>query len=83
MVQVSAVSMLARSVRAKARYSPWAPLRTPSVERSGRRREPGRVGRRSLVGQPCLSHRFERERADAVEEPVPDLSFLGGIARRR
>ena len=32
MVQVSAVSMLARSVRAKARYSLCAPLRTPSVD---------------------------------------------------
>ncbi len=43
---------------------------------SGRRREPGGVRGTGLIGQLCLSHRFERERPDAVEQPVPDRSCL-------
>ena len=43
---------------------------------SGGRREPGGVRGTRLIGQPGVGHRFERERPDAVEEPVPDLCCL-------
>ena len=36
----------------------------------GRRREPRRVRGEAALGQPGVGHRLERERADAVEQPV-------------
>ena len=77
-LQARAASMLARSARAKARCSAWRPLRTPCVERAGRRGEPRGVRGEGGLGQPGLGHRLERERADAVEQPVAD-----GPRRRR
>ena len=38
----------------------------------GRVGEPRGVGGEGALGQPGVGHRFERERADAVEQPVPD-----------
>ena len=39
---------------------------------SGRVREPGGVCGPGTIGQPGVGHGFERERPDAVEEPVSD-----------
>jgi hypothetical protein len=38
--------------------------------RSGRGGEPRGVRVEAAVDQPCVRHRFERKRADAVEQPV-------------
>ena len=64
--------MLARSARAKARCSACRPLRTPVGRRRGGVGEPGGVRGEGAVGQPGVGHRFERERPDAVEQPVAD-----------
>ena len=44
----------------------------PLRGRSGRVGEPGGVRGERALGQPALGHRVERERADAVEQPVPN-----------
>ena len=49
---------------------PGAALRTPSVERPAAAGEPRGVRGEGALGQPGVGHRFERERADAVEQPV-------------
>ncbi len=77
-LQASAASMFARSARAKARCSAWRALRTPAVDAPRRGGEPRGVRVERAVGQPGLGHRLERERADAVEQPV-----AGRRARRR
>ena len=69
-LQASAASMLARSARAKARCSAWRALRTPAVDDAGGGGEPRGVRGEGALGQPGLRHRLERERADAVEQPV-------------
>ena len=76
MVQVSAVSMLARSAPGEGEVLALRAAAHPVGRRSGGRREPGGVRGTRLIGQPGVGHRFERERPDAVQEPVPDLCCL-------
>ena len=59
---------------------PWRSLRTPGVDDRGRVREPCGVRGEGALGQPGIGHRFEREGADAVEQPVADR---GARPRRR
>ena len=68
--QASAASMLARSARAKARCSAWRALRTPAVDDAAAAANHAACASRRAVGQPGVRHRLERERADAVEQPV-------------
>ena len=51
----------------------------PAVEDRGRVGEPCRVRGEGALGQPGVGHRFEREGADAVEQPVSN----GQSTRRR
>ena len=78
MLHVNAASMLARSVRAKARCSAWSTAAHTLGGGCGRVGEPRGVGGEGTLGQSGVGHRFERERADAVEQPVAD-----GRRRRR
>ena len=80
-LHVSAASMLARSVRAKARCSAWLPAAHTVGGGRGRVGEPRGVGGEGALGQSGVGHRFEREGADAVEQPVADR--LSTRCRRR
>ena len=78
--QASAASMLARSVRAKAGARLGGAAHTLRGE-SGCLGEPGGVRGPGTLGQPGVGHGLERERPDAVQQPVPNRVAQPGPAR--
>ena len=82
-LHANAASMLARSARAKARCSAWStaahPLRWTIAAASANH---AACAAKARSDSPGVGHRFERERADAVEQPVANRSSAHRRRRR-